>query len=152
MFTCFSNWLTKYRGRFKGDFQWSEWILSGSWGIYDYWIIKLNVMQNILSHVIVGFFFFCSMLMVLTNIYVYISAFVFIFDHFAAVLMVFYCINSKCIYFTSKHFFFHFLSYHVINISHVHIIHESWVLHLCYHLINSWKFYYYQTAIISFLG
>lgn len=78
------------------------WILRHIWLL----IIKLNVMQNILSHVIVGFFFFfCSMLMVLTNIYVYISAFVFIFDHFAAVLMVFYCINSKCIYFTSKHFF-----------------------------------------------
>lgn len=58
------------------------------------------------------FFFFCSMLMVLTNIYVYISAFVFIFDHFAAVLMVFYCINSKCKYFTSKHFFF--ISFHTM--------------------------------------
>lgn len=114
MFTCFSTWLTKYRGRFKGDFHWSEWILSGSWGIYDYWIIKLNVMQNILSHVIVFFF------LQYVDGFVYISAFVFIFDHFAAVLMVFYCINSKSIYFTSKQFF-HFLSYHVINISHVHI-------------------------------
>lgn len=55
MFTCFSTWLTKYRGHFKGDFHWSEWILSGSWGIYDYWIIKLNIMQNILSYVIVFF-------------------------------------------------------------------------------------------------
>lgn len=151
MFTCFSTWLTKYRGHFKGDFHWSEWILSGSWGIYDYWIIKLNVMQNILSHVIVFFLQYVDGFNKYICYYVYISAFVFIFDHFAAVLMVFYCINSKSIYFTSKKFF-HFLSYHVINISHVHIIHESWVLHLCYHLINSWKFYYYQTAIISFLG
>lgn len=124
------------------------------WILRHIWLLNNKAKCNAKHFEPCYIFFFCSMLMVLTNIYVYISAFVFIFDHFAAVLMVFYCINSKSIYFTSKQFF-HFLSYHVINISHVHhvhIIHESWVLHLCYHLINSWKFYYYQTAIISFLG
>lgn len=148
MFTCFSTWLTKYRGRFKGDFHWSEWILSGSWGIYDYWIIKLNVMQNILSHAIVFFFFaVCWWFCIHFRICFY-------FRSFRS------CLNGLLLYEFKKYIFYikTIFSFPFIpcdkhqSCSYQHIIHESWVLHLCYHLINSWKFYYYQTAIISFLG